>query len=333
MGRAKLGLYLVAVIFSWAIHPLAGTLVTAYVGYGLLFSQRREAPGSDKEEEDEEEHFPSPPTGEALELWGRQSNFIEVEGEFARPGSFRALLSANPEFFTESGAELRGQIDLTPDSDNPFDSFAVAVWMNGQHLGYMPRKEALRYHARIAQAGGRIGAPGRIWSRAEGDRVFSRATFNICDPESIVPPIGKIPENACILPSGSKMQVIGEENFMEVLGEHVDDRPQLPALVTLESSFVIRPRSAKERVDVFIDGEQIGWLSDVQSKNMLPLIHFVNERDCVAVARAVITGSPLKAEVYLYVAKASEITSEWMKSLGPKVIEAKKRPEPMWDDD
>lgn len=111
-----------------------------------------------------------------------------------------------------------------------------------------------------------------------------------------------------------------------------DDERMVWLRLNISTDF--RPRSARERVDVFLDDHRVGWLSDTQSANMLPLVHFLNDHGKQPVARGVVGGSALKAELVLYVARASEVSREWIESQGGLPSgRASSRPEFMWDDD
>jgi hypothetical protein len=81
-------------------------------------------------------------------------------------------------------------------------------------------------------------------------------------------------------------------------------------------------------VEVRLDGARVGVLSSTQAANMLPLIKHVEERDLVPVARAVLQGNELKADVVLSVAKAQDVDPAWLITLGPPAV---KPPPPVHD--
>lgn len=359
-GCVGLVILLAIVGLAWSLHPVAGVIAIALLIWVLYKASTTVSKGTDKSAQasgtsftedilDDSPiqfaqtreigkhgvHFPPPPPDTSNSpVWGRLSQLFEVEGEFAREAAFAELLSSDPEFFTENGAERRVVVSLVPDPENPYDKNAVSVWCEGFHIGYMGRADARRFQRPLINRGGRLDTQGRIWARADGGRVRARATFNAPQPAAWTP-LGEPPrESEAILPLGAKIQVIGEENFMEVLRPLIKPKQPRPMWVRLQTSFDIRPRSAKERVDVIFDGQQIGWLSDIQSPKILPLVHFLAARNLVAVARGELEGSALSAQACIYVVRAVEVEDEWVESFGPELSPgAISTKDFEWDDD
>ncbi|MEW6880766.1 HIRAN domain-containing protein [Trueperella pyogenes] len=275
--------------------------------------------------------------GESTELWTPRSTQIEVVGEAYRNDSYREIFRGVREFKHAEGAELEAQLTLIPDPDNPHDRMAVGVWYKNYLLGYLSRDEAKEYHHTIAalEPAGKLSVKGRIWSRNDGNRVRSRTYFFMPDFDAL-PMLGTAPDadSDLVLPLGKKIQVIGEEHHMEVLADRMKDIDHERAMwLRLRTSVDFRPKSARERVDVFLDDDRIGWLSDVQSKNMLPLVKLAEGQGKDAVVHGAVSGSILKAEAVLYVSKAGEVSNQWIKDHAPEKPARKKRPEFMWDDD
>lgn len=287
--------------------------------------------------QDPDWYEPHPPQGRPTRIWSNNSQRIEVVGEAYHGESYRQIFRNMPGFRSGAGAELRTELVLAPDPSNPFDSNAVGVWASQNLIGYLAREQARQFHHKIAslEPDGLLAVQGRLWSRDAGNAVYSRTYFDMPDldmAETIGEPAS--PDSEIELPEGSKIQVIGEEHHMDTLSSIFTGQDgDRPLWVRLRTSIDFRPRSARERVDVFVGEERIGWLSDAQTKNMLPLVKLAEEQGKTAVARGVISGSVLKAEVVLYVAKASEVPYAWIQEhSGPPVLK-KKRPEFMWDDE
>lgn len=289
-------------------------------------AQKQKTPGVD--------HQPPAPKKTSIHVWGHLPVQVEVEGEFARPRSFLKLLGSEPEFETYDGADRQVTLDLVPDGQNPYDRNAVAVWCERNHVGYLPADIARSYQKAIVALGAPVRVPGRIWARLDSDTVRARAYFNVVHPDGFRQH-GTAPGDAeIVLPEGARMRVVGEENFMDTLGALVPDEGEAMAWLRLKIDYDFRPNSAKKRINVYLDEDLIGWLSDVQSANVLPIVQHINESGKVAVAKGVIGGSPLKAEVVLYVARAADVTRDWLDSLGePTATQSAKRRAFEWDDD
>ncbi|WP_216378406.1 HIRAN domain-containing protein [Arcanobacterium phocae] len=247
-----------------------------------------------------------------LELWGKLPIGIEAVGEYYYQSAYKQIFKNNPSFSSYEGLTVHVSVLLVPEPDNKYDPNAVAVVYEERRIAYMPAEEAKKYHRPIAKLGAPLAVPGRIWTQKDGKDVHSRVTFRVPSPQNISGTLLSFADDEIELPLGARMHVIGEEHFMDVLRKYAPENGERCVLARLEKSIDFRPKSARERVDVFIGKERIGWLSDTQSTNMLPLVDFLEKHGRVGVARATIGGSVLKVEAFLYVARASEVSSEWV---------------------
>lgn len=78
---------------------------------------------------------------------------------------------------TEDGHYLEHRAELRPEPKNPHDKNAVAVHIGGRKVGYLSRKDALRWNKHLAE----IGRPGAVagadalvtggWLRRDGRDV------------------------------------------------------------------------------------------------------------------------------------------------------------------
>lgn len=272
------------------------------------------------------------PTGVAVEPWGPTNAPLEAVGEAYRPEAFVSLFRGLP-LRSPDGAELELPAALAPDPTNPYDRSAVAVWVGGYHVAYMDKGTARVWHRPLqafAERSEHVIVPCRVWAADRGGRIAARVTVYLPAVDALEPSNDLPSEPFEVLPAGPAMQVTGEDQHMDVLGSHAVGKER-PVAVTLHSIHEIRPRSAFEAVEVRLDGERVGVLSKVQSENMLPLVKHVEARAKTAVARAVVRGNQLKADVVLFVAKSQDVNPEWIDGLGPvapRSVEFEKRPEP-----
>jgi hypothetical protein len=78
-------------------------------------------------------------------------------GEWYRAENLRKLFTRHAKV-SETGAEIRLPAVLVPDAANPHDDKAVAVFVDGLHVGYMERPDAKKYHRHISDLpGGELG--------------------------------------------------------------------------------------------------------------------------------------------------------------------------------
>jgi hypothetical protein len=83
-------------------------------------------------------------------------------------------------------------------------------------------------------------------------------------------------------------------------------------------------RSTREIVEVHLEGKRVGQLAPKMSGEYLPVIDLLERVGMQTVARAIVKGNRLKADVVLYAAKAGELDEQWLQDLvrspiGPSV--------------
>lgn len=262
-------------------------------------------------------HEPPPATGQPLEPWSPTSRLFEVAGEYFRMANLAELFAGLP---TDSpgGYELQEPAQLVADPDNPHDSNAVSVYVRGLHVGYLERDVAAHYQSSIAELGRRgftALVHSRQWARGRAGDMGARVTVQL-PPRNGFLPANELPPAGSVMPRGSTMQVTQEDQHMDVL------RPllarfghEVPLAATLHCVAVERARSTVTLVEVRVDGHSVGVLSPVQSGNLEALVSHIAARGRTPVARAVLKGNALKAEVTLYVSKAQDLDPAALASL------------------
>lgn len=261
------------------------------------------------------DHAPRPPRGTGDEAWSPRTRQLEVAGEWYRADDLRALFDRHAKV-SSSGAELQLAAALVPDGNNPHDSKAVAVFVDGLHVGYMERVDAQKYHGPIAAVpGGELVVRSRQWLRASGADTWARVTLSLPLPEHLECP--NPVEGPCVsIPPGSTVQVTKEEDHMEHLSGLLD-RYGSDTVVAASLRHVVeqRPRSTVDQVAVDIDGSQVGVLSSTQTANYLPLVRRAESEGKRIFCRASLRGNTLKADVALHARKAHEFDEAELQAL------------------
>lgn len=281
---------------------------------------------------------PATPQGEQLDPWGRGVTWSDINGVWYHRQTLRRFLSPLPEFSQYgSGARLYEPITLTYDGDNPFSSngHAVAAFLRGQHIGYLPDDETPTWgpilHDLHAE-GFDLRVPGNVWGHDAEYGEHYNARVHLPNPSELTPSNGLPSTSHVIIPNGRKRQVTKEEDHLDVLSKLVIPDGANHVAAVLRSITEVRARSAPEVVQVEIDGHRVGILSDVQSKNMLPLVKYIEARGKLAVCRAEVQGTAIKADVVLYCADAGEVGAAWLNALGPEIPKPPEViPGPDWD--
>lgn len=253
-----------------------------------------------------QEHVPPSPKGHATEAWSPRTRQLEVAGEWYRAKNLRTLFTRHAKV-SENGTEIRLPAVLVPDPNNPHDKNAVAVFVDGLHVGYMERADASTHHAAIAKLpDGELVVPSRQWLRGTSNDTWARVTLSLPKPEHLVCP-NPTEDKSVTLPPGSTVQVTKEEAHMEhlapLLARYGSDTVVAASLRSVTEQ---RPRSTVDVVAVDIDGQQVGVLSPTQTANFLPLVRRAESDGLRLTCRASLRGNALKADVALHARKAHE---------------------------
>ena len=141
--------------------------------------------------------------------------------------------------------------------------------------------------------------------------------LQIPEPE-LITPLNEAPTGVTtLLPWGSGIQVLKEENHFDILSSHVPTDGRGLLLVSLHKEInTLKNGTQRPFVEVRLDGKRVGELSNVTSAHLLPLLEHNEAVGETAVAYAKITGSALAAQLVLHAAKATEISNGWL-SEGP----------------
>ena len=141
-------------------------------------------------------------------------------------------------------------------------------------MGNLPARDAALYSPvlrPLADRGQVLQVPARVWWGAgwEGDFMAS-VTLDLPDANLLFPVNDPPTGIALALPAGSRLQLSGEEQHMDVLGPIMKSQAVALLNVTLHETVVERPRSSKQVVEARLNGQAIGLLSAAASNSLLP---------------------------------------------------------------
>ncbi|CAN5212475.1 hypothetical protein BH09ACT6_BH09ACT6_05820 [soil metagenome] len=214
--------------------------------------------------------------------------------------------------------------EIIPEPDNPYDRDAISIRIHGQVVGYLPKGEFSEYlpilnciaaNGVVAVTTARIWAVTRQTRRSTTPEFFANIRVSLPDANIFVPSSQPPSAPYTIIPWGSKVQVTGEDKHFDVLSDFVPREGEKLLLVTLHRDDVVNSRgTVKSVVEVRLEGDTIGELSTTTSKNVLPIIDYLDRESLMTAAWATIRGSSLTAEVVVYVVKASEISDDALDS-------------------
>lgn len=263
-------------------------------------------------------HVPPSPAGRPIEPWGRPWNTIEVSGESFHEKAIAALFTGVPDYKKPGGAELEEKAVMVPDPGNPHgEGHAVAVFVRGQHIGYLPHEVSTVYfpHVSAMTAGGSaVTVDAHVWActNYQGDGFRGRVSLSVAEAEDFGYP-ASMPDddNAILLPVGNALQVIGEEEHVDFLQPYVGES----VAVTLHNVTIEKAGKPLDLVEIRLDGEAVGRFILSTSAKIGPLVSHVERVGGLPVARACVTGNALKADVTVYVARAGDLPQGWIENL------------------
>lgn len=133
---------------------------------------------------------------------------------------------------------------------------------NGRVLGYLSREDAVRYAQpvrRIIASGLVAASAARVWAYDDGGQLRARVTVALPEPD-VITPLNEAPTGVnTLLPWGSGIQILKEENHFNVLSRYVPSEGVGLLFVTLHKEiYTLRNGTQRPFVEVRLNGERVG---------------------------------------------------------------------------
>jgi hypothetical protein len=271
------------------------------------------------------------PYGRPVPPWSEKLRHQNIVGESFHEAAFKALATSyGHRSVPEHGIEItEAPAAIVREPDNPYDSDAIAVWIDGQYLvGHLPRDVAAQYAPRLdsLDRGTYLQVPARIWIGQRHDwggsigpgvtGLRGSVTVQMPEPDGIVPYNDLPDEPHTVLPWGRPVQITGEEKHMDVLRTFALGSDPRHVAATLH--VIQEPRRTGDSVcviEVRLDGARVGVMTKAMSDQITDLVTYVAGKGRTPVARAIIKGSDLRAGVAVHVARTSEVPQKWLDSV------------------
>ena len=218
--------------------------------------------------------------------------------------------------------ESYGVAELVLEPDNPHDSGAISVRLDGHCVGYIPAESSADFHpvlTRFISSGIVPTVRTRIWgvrrfvqSRNQ-DELKSAIRVALRSAEDILPSNSIPVEPHFLIPLGRSIQVTGEQEHLDVLAKYVQPVGSSRIVVTLH------PIAGKSKIpstvlEVQLDGQKIGQLTPAMSAVLMPMVDEARNHNRTTAAWATLSGSRLAAEVVLKIERADEVPETWPSS-------------------
>jgi collagen type III alpha len=241
---------------------------------------------------------------------------------------------------------------LVPEPENKFDANAVAVQVNGATVGHLPRDIAGHYQRLLIGLTDRglvARVNCRVWgglvtdydtNRAgrlvEKERFTASVTIALAEPHLCIPVNEPPGAPHMLLPDGGAIQISGEDQCMPAIEPLLRPDGEAYTYATLHELVDTSGRTAKELIEVRLDGQRVGQLTPKMSSDLWPAVRHLSQRGHTAVSKAKVRGNRLKAEITLHCARAHELSADWPEGLvavqaavvSPSSVEPIQAPQP-----
>jgi len=265
-------------------------------------------------------------------LWGTRGSWCnqEVAGTQYRQDAVTGLFPRDVDL--DDGAERNSTAALVPEPQNPKDPHAVAVRVDGVHVGYLPAEVAPDYAPvlqTLCSAGLAPTVPVHVWARAYTDydeqvdgshlpvrRHYTRVSVALAEPEMLRPLNLAPPRPRAELPVGSSVKVVNTQANFEHLNSVLNGRPAGWVYATLHRGEPATPRSKTPTVEVRVSGLRAGGLTVQMSATYLPVIDHLDRAGTMTVCRVLLEGSPVSVVAAIHALRPHELTPDWFTAVG-----------------
>lgn len=196
----------------------------------------------------------------------RADKDVEVAGEAYRPDAFEAIFCAAGRHW---GGVIIRTATLIPEPENAYDDTAVAVYIEGLHVGYVPRDDQPTKSRAIGASnnGTNMTVLARVWSRNENGVWPARVTLSFSGETEAEWSYESDPGDEYPDDNSRDVEVIGESNHREAFAE-IFSRASFPvggvvmrtAALIPDSDHPYSNESAGMAVAVHVEGLVVGYV-------------------------------------------------------------------------
>lgn len=216
-------------------------------------------------------------------------------------------------------AELDAHVELVADPERP----RVGCVLGGELIAWLPDEVAGDYYGHLIAAsedGFRVHAPMRgywdlptWWNDLPRSEFQDMVTIHLPPPSELVP-LNRPPGGATILlPLGPTITVTGEEGYMQNIAPWVLSAGSSAVYASLHVIEERRPRSTRRVVEVRVEGDPVGKLTDLMSDQTAGLVDELEQHGVTVACHARVVGNSLAADVKVYPPRREKISNAWLR--------------------
>lgn len=242
----------------------------------------------------------------------RRGGYQEVVGESNYVASFKHISRG------DKSGEINTLATLRREPNNKFDKNAIAVLIQGKTFGYIPREDNKDWQpviSRIESQGKSALVSARVWwdfSANEDDGPFGSVTLDVVEPQySII--VNEPPSGETLNLTGDRAyQLSDESKFLENIEPFLDKgtHTNSAAVIAELKLNVSENNSGKEYVQILIDEQEVGSLSNVTGAKFIPILKRCENLNLSFIAEAEISGNALAAEIKIYLTLPENFSKE-----------------------
>lgn len=215
-----------------------------------------------------------------------------------------------------------GPARLVPEPDNPYDPRTISVRIRGERVGHLTGPDAERYWPAIT----RIVASGydpvttahlraSLIVQDDFTEVDADLRLDLSAPDLLFP-LNQAPQRATVLPRGSSIKVLEEQEHAEYLHLILPRTGEARLMLTLEVNQVRTPTGEHlDIVEVLHQRQVVGRLSTQLSEQFIPVIRHAFDHEMLTAAWGTIRGTSYEISLTVQAARPDTIPPEWYDEL------------------
>lgn len=215
-----------------------------------------------------------------------------------------------------------GPARLVPEPDNPYDPRTISVRIRGERVGHLGRPDAERYWSaitRIVASGYEPVASAHLRASlvVEDDftEVDAELRLDLSAPDLLFP-LNQAPQRATVLPRGSSIKVLEEQEHAEYLHLILPRTGEGRLMLTLEVNQIRTPTGEHvDIVEVLHQRQVVGRLSTQLSEQFIPVIRHAFDHEMLTAAWGTIRGTSYEVSLTVQAARPDTIPQQWYDEL------------------
>jgi hypothetical protein len=210
---------------------------------------------------------------------------------------------------------------LVREPTNRFDRNAVRVEINGSPVGYIPKDEAVSFHALLNYAdeqGMSVTTKAMVWWR-HGEDEYGSVSLDINEPDfAVVVNQQELATSGVIWPAGGRIPVLKENENLESVNELLTLAYGESGCTALVEVRAHTNDKGKTMVEILRRDQRLGELSPAAGKKFMPVLEKLQATGVPLFMLCEVSGNMLAAEITLLAKSPEKLARQELAALGFK---------------